>query len=74
MNTWQPFVAEILKDRANELSEWEEEFCASFVERRWPSPTAKQRDVFVKIAEKLHLQLPDTEDNSYFGEDPNRPF
>jgi hypothetical protein len=56
--TWNGFARNLLRDYSDDMSDWENGFVESFVERGWSQPTPKQRAVFERIADKLDLDLP----------------
>jgi hypothetical protein len=48
-----------LRDVYNDdLTDWEQGFVESFIERGWSHPTPKQRAVFDRIADKLDMDCP----------------
>jgi hypothetical protein len=48
-----------LRDVYNDdLTDWEQGFVESFIERGWAMPTPKQRVVFERIAAKLSMECP----------------
>lgn len=57
---WRDAVDEMLRETGS-LTEWEEKFLQSFRYRRWHTPSAKQRAILARIAEKLDVELPDEE-------------
>lgn len=57
--TWFAFVRELQDEYENNLSEWEQGFVQSFIQRGFARPTPRQRDVFFNIAEKLGIDLPE---------------
>ena len=48
-----------LRDMYNDdLTDWEQGFVDSFIQRGWSHPTPKQRAVFERIADKLDMECP----------------
>jgi flagellar biosynthesis/type III secretory pathway protein FliH len=56
--SWRAIAGDML-GRTDELTEWEQQFIQSFVDRRFHTPTEKMRAVFEKIADKLGMVLPE---------------
>ena len=42
----------------DDLTDWEQGFVESFVDRHWNNPSPKQRAVFERIADKLGVDCP----------------
>lgn len=57
--SWTAFCKHLMLNHEDDLSDWEQGFVESFIERGWSSPTPKQREVFERIARKCHVVLPD---------------
>ena len=56
--TWQSYARELRDDYEDYLSEWEQGFIESFIERGWAAPTPKQRNIFERLANKTGTDLP----------------
>jgi hypothetical protein len=54
--SWPALADRLLQQYARLLSEWERKFLANFIENGWPTPTAKQRAVFERIAAKCGVR------------------
>jgi hypothetical protein len=57
--TWRALCETLLEDYADALTPWEEGFVQNFLERRWGSPTERQREIFTRIGEKCGVTLPE---------------
>lgn len=57
--TWTAFARALQSQHWNDLSDWEQGFIDSFIERGFATPTPKQRWVFERIAAKCHVELPE---------------
>jgi hypothetical protein len=56
--TWRGFALDLRNDHFDDLSEWEQGFVESFIERGWNNPTPKQRAIFERIADTLGVDCP----------------
>jgi hypothetical protein len=56
--TWVSFARNLRDVYNDDLSDWEQGFVESFIERGWANPTPKQQKVFERIAGKLDLECP----------------
>jgi hypothetical protein len=56
--TWRKLANDLKQNYYDDLTEWEQEFVASFCERGWNNPTPKQRAIFERIAEGLGIDYP----------------
>lgn len=54
---WRDLAEELLADY--DLTDWEIDFCQDFLDRGFPEPTDRMKDVFRDIAEKYDLELPE---------------
>ena len=52
---WRSLARELVS--GYELSEWEQEFLTSFLDRGWSIPSEKQRAVFVRIASGHGIEI-----------------
>lgn len=57
--TWVGLAKQMLEDDDELLTPWEQEFCESFLERGWGTPSPKQRAVFERIADKCGMDCPE---------------
>ena len=55
---WQELADELLNG-GYRLTTWEAEFCSSFLDRGFPEPTERMKEVFDRTAEKFGLDCPD---------------
>jgi hypothetical protein len=56
--SWQVYARILMRDYSSFLTEWEAGFVDSFIARAWPSPTAKQKTIFERLAQKTGTELP----------------
>jgi hypothetical protein len=56
--SWLAVARDLLENYNHFLTEWERGFFDSFIERRWNSPTPKQRAIFERVADKTGINLP----------------
>jgi hypothetical protein len=56
--SWRGFALDLQRQHAEDLSEWEQGFVGSFIERGWNNPTPKQRAIFERIADNLGIDCP----------------
>lgn len=56
--TWRGFAMDLKQQYFDNLTEWEQGFVESFVERGFNNPTPKQRAIFERIADGLGIDYP----------------
>ena len=66
---WKAWARSRANDDRDCISSWEFTFFSDFAGGRFAKPTAKQRAIFERVAERLDLELPES---NYAGEEP--PF
>ena len=57
VSEWRDCVEELLED--DRLTEWEEEFCTSFLDSTFANPTERMAEIFRRIADKCGVECPD---------------
>ena len=67
--SWKRWAAYAVNEEQDNLSEWEYTFFSDFAQGRYNTPTEKQRVIFVRVAERLDLVLPESP-----LPDPELPF
>ena len=58
---WQ-ILADNLLNGGHHLTQWEQEFCWSFLDRGFREPTERMKDVFLRMAEDYNEDAPDDDD------------
>lgn len=56
--TWQSVARNMLENYTSYLTEWEQGFLESFINRRWANPTPKQKIIFDRLGSKTGVSLP----------------
>jgi len=56
--SWRGVAQDLLDNHDHLLTEWERGFFGSYLERRWGTPTDKQRAIFERVADKVGVGLP----------------
>jgi hypothetical protein len=56
--TWRSFAINLQQEYADDLTDWEQGFVGSFIDRGWNNPTPKQRAIFERIADNLGIDCP----------------
>lgn len=56
---WREFIQYVIDHYDDELTDWERDFCRSFLDRGFPVPTPKQEACLMKMARTLGVDPPD---------------
>jgi hypothetical protein len=60
---WRQWAQDIVREEQDCLSDWEINFFGSFGAGRYPVPSDKQMKIFVRVAARLDLALPESTHN-----------
>ena len=56
---WENLAQKIINDHVDEIGDWEYGFLESFLDRGFPTPTPRQREVFIRLCDEYGLECPD---------------